>query len=500
MGFVLLCILLALFYLSYAWLSRSLRDYPGPFLAKFTNAYSAAYAINGTLHTRIFKTHQDHGSMVQIGPNRLVFNSATALQDIYHNEKVSKAPIYLATQARSGAFSIWNVLDRDLHRRKRKMVGRATSDASMKLFESSMQEQIDIFIGHLRETEGQPVDMKTRCSYLSFDIIGLLSFGYALRLQTDKTNQFLPELLSRTNHRMNVYIQFPVIPRCKLQKFLNLPFRQEREKTARLIETMVRSRMSQDKDAKRDLYFHVADAVQAKDDETLRVGDLWLEAFFFIIAGGDTVATTLCATLFYLTRNRKCYSKLAHEIRNAVQDDSEITGATAGGLSYLRACIDEAMRMSPPVPGTLWRHVAQEDMNEGSLVVDGQTIPPGTQVGVNIYSLHHNTRYFPDPFTYNPDRWMSPSLSEDEEIRRKSMQDAFAPFSIGSRGCAGKPMAYMELTLTLAKLFWHFDFEAAPGKLGTIGAGKHGEFQLRDVFTAAYDGPFIVFKARNTSL
>ncbi|KAI0147320.1 cytochrome P450 [Xylariaceae sp. FL1272] len=489
----------ALLYPSYAWLNRSLRGYPGPFLAKFTNAYSASFAINGTLHTKIFSTHHDYGSVVQIGPNRVVFNSAKALQDIYHNERASKAPIYLATQARPGAFSIWNVLDRELHRRKRKMVGRATSDASMKLFEPLMLEQIDIFIDLLRKNAGRPTDMKTRCSYLSFDIIGLLSFGFNLRLQTDETNQFLPELLSRTNHRMNVYMQIPIIPRYKLQKFLNLPFRKERDKTARLIELMVRSRMSQDKDAKRDLYFHVADAVQAKDDETLRVGDLWLEAFFFIIAGGDTVATVLCSTLFYLARHPACYSKLAQEIRNTFENDNDIKGATVGSCSYLRACIDESMRMSPPVPGTLWRHAAPEDNNEGPLVVDGYIIPPGTQVGVNTYSLHHNTRYFPDPFTYNPDRWMPSSPSENEVRHRKLMQDAFAPFSIGSRGCAGKPMAYLELTLTLAKIFWHFDFEAAPGKLGNIGVGEHGEFQLRDVFTATYDGPFIVFKARDMS-
>lgn len=46
--------------------------------------------------------------------------------------------------------------------------------------------------------------------------------------------------------------------------------------------------------------------------------------------------------------------------------------------------------MSPPSPGTLWRHLAPEEEGHGPLVVDGHIIPNGTKVGVNTYSLHHN--------------------------------------------------------------------------------------------------------------
>jgi hypothetical protein len=52
---------------------------------------------------------------------------------------------------------------------------------------------------------------------------------------------------------------------------------------------------------------------------------------------------------------------------------------------------------------------------------------------------------------------------------------------------------------------WYFDFEAAPGKEGEVGAGKmgwekgrehQGEFQLYDVFGASHDGPNLIFKSR----
>nr|AVY05529.1 cytochrome P450 monooxygenase [Nodulisporium sp.] len=370
----------------------------------------------------------------------------------------------------------------------------------MRSFEPAMVEQVDIFIQQLGRLRDQPVDVKSRCSYLSFDIIGLLSFGYSLHLQTQQENRFLVEQLARSTHRMNVCMQIPVISRYKLHVYINKFFQQEREKTARLIETMIRSRMAEDVNAKRDLYSFVAEAVNAKDDEGLQ-----------LYIGGDTSATALSATLFYLSRNLKSYAKLAAEIRTTFQSADEICVSKLTGCQYLRACIDESLRMSPPSPGTLWRELAPEEEGGKPFVVDGHIIPHGTKYPVLLWPspprssrdyLRVTTKqeYFHDPFTYNPDRWLETRDSKEGGTSRKAMHDAFAAFSIGSRGCAGKPMAYLELSLALAKTFWYFDFETAPGKLGDVGLGQKGEFHLYDIFTSTHDGPYLAFTARDSFL
>ncbi|KAI0170996.1 cytochrome P450 [Pestalotiopsis sp. NC0098] len=490
---LLTCVLLLL---GYQLLLHPLQRYPGPLLAKFTNVYSAFFAYKRTLHLEVWRYHQSYGPVVRLGPDRLVFDSPQALKDIYRNDRVTKPPIYLATQAKSGTYSLWNALDRGLHSRKRRQVGRATTEASMREFEPTMLEQIDVFIDRLSKTLNEPVNMKERCSYMSFDIIGLLSFGYVLNLQSDTKNQFLAEQLSRGNHRMNIFMQIPLIPRFKLQRYFNLFFKQEREKTANLMGTMIRTRMAQDAGAKRDLYSFLADSLNAQDDESLRMGDLWMEAFFFIIAGGDTTSTAMSATLFYLARNPSCYQELAREIRSEFNNADEICGTAVSNCHYLRACIDEALRMSPPAPGTLWRHLAPEEEAAGPFIVDGHVIPNGTKVGVNIYSLHHNEEYFPQPFVYNPDRWLDLEDPRSTKETPGASREAFAPFLVGARGCAGKSMAYLELSLALAKVIWHFDFKAAPGDLGNIGIGDHGEFRLYDIFTSTHDGPYLVFEKR----
>lgn len=137
-------------------------------------------------------------------------------------------------------------------------------------------------------------------------------------------------------------------------------------------------------------------------------------------------------------------------------------------------------------------------------IVDGHVIPPGTMVGVNTYSLHHNEEYFPDPLTYNPERWLSNQQSTPTPGAKKLMRDAFAPVSIGPRDCAGKAMAYLQTNLVLAKTLRCFDFEPASGKLGQVGkSGKGtpgrtraGEFQLEETFRSSHNGLYFIFKPR----
>ncbi len=208
----------------------------------------------------------------------------------------------------------------------------------------------------------------------------------------------------------------------------------------------------------------------------------------------------MSALFFYLAHYRDVYDKLAAEIRQTFENEASIRGGPLlASCRYLRACIDEALRISAPVAGTLWRELYSDELNKGPFLVDGHVIPPGTQVGVSTYALHHNEQYFDDPFTFRPDRW----LTEDRDALNR-MTSAFNPFSLGARGCAGKAMAYLEASLVLAKTIWRFDFTLAPGKLGQVGiaGGNKGgrdspvEFQLHDTFGSRHDGPNLVFHTR----
>jgi len=70
-------------FVAYRTALHPLRAFPGPLAAKVTLGYPAWYALQKRLHLVIYQNHQKYGSVVRIGPNRLVFNSVSALKGIY---------------------------------------------------------------------------------------------------------------------------------------------------------------------------------------------------------------------------------------------------------------------------------------------------------------------------------------------------------------------------------------------------------------------------------
>lgn len=69
-----------------------------------------------------------------------------------------------------------------------------------------------------------------------------------------------------------------------------------------------------------------------------------------IVAGSETTATVLSATLYYLTSHPRVLNKLAEEIRSSFASEQEITILSVQKLQYTLAVLDESMRMYPAVP------------------------------------------------------------------------------------------------------------------------------------------------------
>ena len=268
------------------------------------------------------------------------------------------------------------------------------------------------------------------------------------------------------------------------------------------VEEEVQKQGSDQKNARKDMFHYF---FQAKDPETghsaYSPGELLMEAQLLVIAGADTTTTTLAAVLFYLTRNPLVYARLGQEIRTTFQTVDEIrSGAKLSACRYLRACLDEAMRMSPPVPGDLQRQVLP-----GGLKVDDIFVPEGFQISTCTYALHHNESVFQDPFVYRPERWIVDEKSGVSAADVARAETAFSPFSAGPRACMGKNLAYLELTITLARLLYLLDVKGPDGDTLGQGApdlmwGRRGkqQYQLSDFFMACKEGPMTQFKRRQT--
>ena len=212
--------------------------------------------------------------------------------------------------------------------------------------------------------------------------------------------------------------------------------------------------------------------------------------------GADSIATALAASFFYLVHYPATLTKLNDEVRTAFSKFEDIClGPSLSSCRYLTAVLDEAMRLSPSVGGLMAREVLP-----GGLEVEGHRLPAGTVIGTPHYAIHHNEAYYPEPFAFNPSRWMARDASV------QLAQSAFCPFSIGPRGCVGKTMAYAEMKILLARMIWLYDMRLKEGStLGEghpvlgLGRARKDEFQLYDWFAARVNGPMMEFKRRHES-
>ena len=218
------------------------------------------------------------------------------------------------------------------------------------------------------------------------------------------------------------------------------------------------------------------------------------------LQGSDTTSSAFAGTFFYLSRHSDVYDRLAKEIGTTFSSVSAIRqGPELRSCVYLHAVVDECLRMCPPVCAALWRLV-----QKGGQRIGGHDIVESIEIGTSLYALMHNPEYFDESYRFNPDRWIASekNLAEKIEVQRR----AFAPFSIGSRGCAAKNLAMAELWLTITEVIYNMDFKPADGPEGHLGEGRLGmgvgrerpeEFQLLSHFvTVAKKGPVLQFRRR----
>ncbi|TPX17857.1 uncharacterized protein E0L32_002958 [Thyridium curvatum] len=498
-----------------------LAGYPGPLLGKITAWRDVYHAYQEDKHLDLYDLHEKYGSVVRYGPNTLSFNDPAALKAIYgHKSNVRKSDFYLSFPARPDAFSTHTAIDRAAHARKRRVMSHAFSEAALRGVEEYVLVHIRLFVQKLAATSQsnpgayytpgewtEPKNVAKWSTYLGFDVMGDLSFGRSFEMLEGSSaeNRDAPRLLAQAAKRHNTTGPMPWLHQSGLDRLLFRKLNRDRDRYMAFSKKQVGARMNSDifNSSRKDFFYYL---LNSKDPETGRgfaPGELWGESNTLIIAGSDTTSTTMTATVFYLAHNRTCLERAYQEVKSRFSSAEDIrAGPELNACAYVRACIDEAMRMSPPVGAILPRQTL-----DGGLDVLGRHVPAGVGVGCPIYALHHNARYVEDPFAYRPERWI-PSGGQGGAATEDSLRDlhsVFNPFSIGPRGCIGKPMAYMELTIGVARLVFGYDMQLAPGDLGRVGEGdpslgkgreRAGEFQMRDIFVSKIDGPYVSFRPR----
>ncbi len=169
----------------------------------------------------------------------------------------------------------------------------------------------------------------------------------------------------------------------------------------------------------------------------------------FIIAGHETTAVALTWTLWLLAKDPAAQQRVCDEAATAMVSEAPIAAAQIESLGFCRQVLQEAMRLFPPAP-------AIGRQPKAAVKLGDIEIGPRTRVHIPVFALHRNRRLWPEPNTFDPDRFAP------ERVKARSRY-AFLPFGGGPRVCIGASFAMLEAAVILAALTRAFRFAPVPG-------------------------------------
>lgn len=168
--------------------------------------------------------------------------------------------------------------------------------------------------------------------------------------------------------------------------------------------------------------------------------DMASELADHLLAGIDTTSDAAMFAIWALSRpeNTHYQKRLLAEVSALTEDAGEVdekgnpTADASDKLTFLDAVLKETLRLYAPLPATEPRvHAGGKDS-----VIDGWTIPGGTVVGMDPYTIHRKPEVFRDPLVFRPERWL-PSEGPETEEEKATMRRWFWAFSSGGRMCIG---------------------------------------------------------------
>ncbi|GFF59802.1 isotrichodermin C-15 hydroxylase [Aspergillus udagawae] len=499
-----------------------LAKYPGPLFARVSALPDFYWSLTGDRHMWIARNHEIYGDVIRFRPDGLLFRTPQAYRDVFNAKaNVKRAKFYdMMTRNKHDTSTITGT-DPNLHAQKRRVLNTVFSEKSLRSMEPFLVKHVTRWCELLIDGDGTnwstPRKMSEACDYLVLDVLCDLCFGQSVDTKEPGENEY-----RKIPHAIGSFLQvlYPLghSPWLDLivwlkPRGLDWVFGALTPPHIQFLYDFVKQSLAQrlkveketpsmGQEGRGDMLHYL---IHAKDPATGRVGytpeALEAEALMLTIAGSDTTSVIMAGFFFYIVRTPRAYRKLVNEIRSTFTSVDEIRGGPKlTSCQYLRACVDETMRIMPPGPSEMPRIVLP-----GGIIVDGDYIPEGTTVGVASWSFYRNEEYFPDPNVYRPERWIVDDEAGVTTEDVASARSSCFPFAAGTTGCAGKNFALLELYMTIASTLWQYDARLLPGD--STGAGSKSQgwgkrnpniFHVKDKYISVRDGPMVQFKKRVT--
>ncbi|KAJ4781228.1 hypothetical protein LUZ62_065485 [Rhynchospora pubera] len=175
-------------------------------------------------------------------------------------------------------------------------------------------------------------------------------------------------------------------------------------------------------------------------------------------AGTETSSNTIEWAMSLLLNNPHVLAKAQHEIHTVVGRDRLLEESDVPSLPYLRAIINETLRLHPAAPLNLPHESAADS------IIGGYKIPKGTTIYINIHAIHQDPSIWKDPTEFKPERF--------ENGKGEGLW--LLPFGMGRRKCPGEGLAIKMIALALGTLIQCFEWQRIGSKEVDMTEGSTG--------------------------
>ncbi|PWN52777.1 cytochrome P450 [Violaceomyces palustris] len=455
--------------------------FPGPAsLALSKWAFVPSDAV-GQRPQKTDELHKQYGDIVRVGPREISINDPTALPAIMgFSAPTIKGPWYYVahTDNHPRSCSLHTCIDPALRKLRRKIWDPAFSIRALQEYENQIRtttnETMDQLAARSEKNETIPVDQWAM--YFAFDIMGQLGFSKGFGLVQLGT-------LSKPIHLLEEAMQAFMTLGCvswlaPLTRLLPNPIKSFEDYCQEAVDER---KMNGGKHA------DIMSYLLAEDKETgvkHTPEEIKADSGLIIVAGSDTSSSSLSMAIYLLLQHPECLRKAREEV-DSIFEGQEVNDFEAlKKCVYLTACLNEAMRLFPPVASGLQREIPSNSSPVVASLRNGEKviIPPGMVVTFPTYSVHRDPRNFsPAPEKFRPERWVNP----EKEIAFN--KNAFLAFGHGPTSCIGKNLAWMEMRCFLASFIKRFD-----GKLDDSFDDAAFQAGIKDTFTMTRTKPLMV--------
>lgn len=206
------------------------------------------------------------------------------------------------------------------------------------------------------------------------------------------------------------------------------------EDARKLLDAIIQERV--DSGEEKDDLLDMLLQARYEDGTSMKRRQLIDEVLILFTAGHETTANALSFSLYLLSRHPNIQEKLYQEVKN-VNFDTDNWMQTLGSLPYAKQCIEEAMRLYPPVYVIDRVSLADE-------TIDGHHFKKRSVWLMSMYELHQHDDFWDRPKEFRPERF--------DPKHKKDFSDYYFPFGAGPRMCVGNNFAMYEMMMVVASL------------------------------------------------